>query len=76
MNETVIIKKALPKQKSAFIGLFGVSLAAFAAGFGDCLFDISTVDACVTHAESWLDTFQAVGNHLIEWIIAITQAAF
>ncbi len=58
-----------------FLSLFGTSLAAFALGFDDCLFDLSTVDACVAHAESWIDRFKAVGMHLIEWAIALIKAA-
>ncbi len=63
------------KQKSVFLGLFGVSIGAFALGFDDCLFDLDKVDACVDHAASWLDRFQAVGDHLIQWAIAVVKAA-
>lgn len=73
--ETVAVK-TLTKKNKVFIGLFGVSLAAFAAGFGDCLFDIDKADACVAHARSWVDDFRAVGDHLIAWGIAIIKAAF
>jgi hypothetical protein len=63
-------------RKQAFVGLFGVSLVAFGAGFSDCLFDIDRADACVAHAESWIEPFQKIGDHLIEWVAAILQAVF
>lgn len=69
--------KAVPKgKKTMFIGLFGVSLAAFAAGFDSCLFDIDKAGDCVSHAEGWISRFQAVGDHIIAWIMAIFKAAF
>ena len=77
MNETVI--KQIPRKigkKPVFLSLFGVSFAAFALGFDDCLFDIDTVDTCVLHAQSWIEPFQSVGDHLINWMIALTNAAF
>jgi len=40
--------------------LTGVTFGAFASGFGVCLFDLDTVDACVNVANSWVDVFQAM----------------
>jgi len=54
----------------------GTSLAAFGAGFSDCLFDLETVDACVAHAQSWIQPFRDLGDHLIAWLTAIIKAAF
>ena len=68
--------KKPPSQKMVFMTLFGVSFAAFAAGFGDCMFDIDKAEACVAHAHSWVDKFAEVGNHLLQWMIAIGKAAF
>ncbi|MDG1285993.1 MAG: hypothetical protein P8P30_00335 [Rickettsiales bacterium] len=68
--------KSISKRKQAFIGIAGVSLAGFGMGFGDCLFDIDKADACVAHAASWIDRFQVIGDHLINWAIAIVKAAF
>lgn len=77
MTETLVTKSPRKlKQKSVFLTLFGVSFAAFALGFGDCLFDIDNASACVAHAEGWVDDFKGVGDHLIAWIIAIFEAAF
>ena len=63
-------------QNKLFLSLFGVSLAAFAMGFDDCLFAVDKAEACVAHAKSWVDKFQAVGDHIIAWMIAIVKAVF
>ncbi len=68
--------KNLSTRNKAFIGIAGVSLAGFGLGFGDCLFDIDKADACVAHAQGWIEPFQKIGDHLIKWIIAIFKAAF
>lgn len=61
---------------NAFFALTGVTFVAFASGFGVCLFDLQTVDACVAVSRSWVDVFQSMGNHIIEWAFAIGRAAF
>lgn len=75
-TSTIQTSPGILRRKSTFFLLFGVSAAAFAAGFEDCLFMIDKADACVGHAESWIGRFQEVGDHLIQWGIAIVKAAF
>lgn len=66
-----------PKRRfDLFFMLTGVTFAAFAAGFGVCLFDLETIDACVEVAESWVDILRKVGDHIIAWFIALCQAVF
>jgi hypothetical protein len=60
---------------NAFYLLTGVTFAAFASGFGVCLFNLNTVDACVDVANTWVDVFHAMGDHLIAWAFAIFNAA-
>ena len=74
--ETATITKISKGKISIFVGLFGVSLAAFAAGFDNCLLDIDKADECVAHAQGWVDKFKAVGDHIIAWILAIFTATF
>lgn len=50
-----------------FLMVTGVTFAAFASGFGVCLFNLDQVGACMAVAHSWMDTFLAVGNHIIAW---------
>ncbi len=54
----------------------GVTFAAFASGFSVCLFNLDSVGECVAVAHSWVDTFRAIGNHVIEWGIAIFHGSF
>ncbi|MDE3059599.1 MAG: hypothetical protein KGJ06_01140 [Pseudomonadota bacterium] len=61
---------------NAFFMLTGVTFSAFASGFGVCLFNLDTVGSCVAVANSWMGTFQAMGDHLIAWGIALVKAAF
>lgn len=61
---------------NAFYLLTGFTFLAFASGFGVCLFDINQIDACVEAANKWVDIFMKMGNHLIEWAIALVNAAF
>jgi len=61
---------------NAFFLLTGVSFAGFASGFGVCLFDLNTVDACVAVANSWVGVFQQMGDHIIAWAFALFHAAF
>jgi hypothetical protein len=66
-----------PNPINGFFLLTGVSLAAFASGFGVCLFDISTVDQCVAVAEGWVDKFRMIGtDYLIPWLAKFLKAAF
>ncbi len=53
----------------------GVTVAAFASGFGVCLFDIGTVHECVALANSWVDTFRDMGNQIIVWALSILHTA-
>jgi hypothetical protein len=57
-------------------GTLLVSGSAFAAGFGDCAFQTDKAKACVAHAASLIGNFQAVGQSLIDWMIAIGRAVF
>lgn len=61
---------------SAFFMLTGVTFTAFASGFGVCLFNMDTVDACVSVANSWVDIFRGVGDHIIAWAFAIISSVF
>ena len=61
---------------NAFFLLTGVTFAAFASGFGVCLFNLDEIDACVAVANSWVDVFKQMGDHLIAWAFAIGHAAF
>lgn len=49
---------------------------SFASGFGVCLFNLDTVDACVTVANSWVGVFKDMGDHILAWAIAMGHAAF
>ncbi|MDE3016114.1 MAG: hypothetical protein KGI29_04240 [Pseudomonadota bacterium] len=60
---------------NAFYLLTGVTFMGFASGFGVCLFNLDTVDACVNVANHWVDVFHAVGNHIIAWAFAVFHAA-
>jgi len=61
---------------SGFFLLTGVTFVGFASGFGVCLFNLDTVDACVGVANHWVGIFQQVGDHIIAWAFAIFHAAF
>lgn len=60
---------------SAFFLLTGFSFAAFASGFGVCLFDMDTIDQCVEVSNMWLERFIEFGNHIIAWFFALLRAA-
>lgn len=51
--------------------VIGVTLAAFASGFGVCVFNLDTVGACLNVAQSWVAKFQIMGNHIIAWALAM-----
>ena len=61
---------------NGFFLLTGVTFAAFASGFGVCLFDIETVDACVKTSQHWVDIFHGVGDKIVEWAFALGRASF
>lgn len=69
-------RRLRPGKRTMIGGFLGMSFAAFALGFDACLFDLDRVDECVAHAEGWVEPFEAIGNHLIEWGIAIVTAVF
>ena len=52
----------------------GISAAAFASGFGVCLFNLDTVGECLTLAHSWVDIFRDMGNQIIVWGMHIVSA--
>jgi hypothetical protein len=66
---------AVPRP-NGFMLTTGVTFAAFASGFGVCLFDLSTVDACVNVANQWVDVFHRTGDHIIRWAMAILDRVF
>lgn len=61
---------------NAFFLLTGVTFTAFASGFGVCLFNLETVDACLAVAGDWLEIFHRMGDRIIEWGVAVTRGAF
>lgn len=54
----------------------GATFAAFASGFGVCLFDLDTVNACLDVSNNWVHKFEAMGNHIIQWAFAVGKGAF
>lgn len=61
---------------NAFYLLTGTTFVAFASGFGVCMFNFETIDACVATSQSWVPTFERMGMHIIQWAVAIGHAAF
>lgn len=61
---------------NAFYLMTGVTFMAFASGFGVCLFNLETVDACVEVANNWVVVFHRMGDHLLAWGIALYKAVF
>lgn len=61
---------------NAFFLLTGVTFFAFASGFGVCLFNLDTIDACLSVSRHWVDVFRGMGDHVIQWAIALCHAAF
>ncbi len=61
---------------NAFYVLTGVTFLSFASGFGVCLFNLDTIDACVDVANSWVDIFLSMGTHIIVWAITLIKAIF
>ncbi|NBX03185.1 MAG: hypothetical protein EBR02_03810 [Alphaproteobacteria bacterium] len=64
---------AMDPRTGGFLMVTGVTFGAFATGFGDCLFDIDKIDACVTVARHWQGVLQETGNHIIEWAFALVR---
>lgn len=54
-----------------FFMVTGITFAAFSSGFGVCLFNLDSVGECIAVAQSWVDTFLAVGGHIISWAKSI-----
>lgn len=65
---------AFDPRSGGFFMLTGVTLAGFASGFGVCLFDINSVDACVEVARQWQDVFMGVGERILTWAVALVHA--
>ncbi len=67
---------ALDPRFNAFYLLTGVTFLSFASGFGVCLFNLDTIDACVDVANNWVDVFLEMGTHIIIWAIQLIKAVF
>lgn len=65
---------AFDPRSGGFFMLTGVTIAGFASGFGVCLFDVNTIDACVEVARQWQDVFMDMGAKIITWGIALVHA--
>lgn len=61
---------------NAFYMLTGVTFVTFASGFGVCMFNLDTVDACVEVADSWVIVFKQMGDHLLAWAYSMALAIF
>ncbi len=61
---------------NAFYLLTGITFVSFASGFGVCLFNLDTVDACAGVANNWLEIFRQMGDHIITWAFAMGKASF
>ena len=61
---------------NAFFLLTGFSFIAFASGFSVCLFNMDSIDACVAVSREWMEVFHSMGDHVIQWAIALCQAVF
>lgn len=59
-----------------FLLVTGVTFAAFSSGFGVCLFNLDSVGECIAVADSWVDTFLGIGNHIIAWSISVFESVF
>lgn len=68
----------IPSQAKAikvFTGVTGgVGIIALFLGFSVCLFDLSQVDACADYAIWAFDKFKAIGDHILQWAIAVFEA--
>lgn len=61
---------------NGFFLLTGVTFAAFASGFGVCLFNLDEVDACLAVANNWVDILKGIGDRIVEWGVAMGRGAF
>lgn len=59
-----------------FFMVTGVTFAAFSSGFGVCMFNLDSVGECIVVAHSWVDAFQAIGNHIIAWAYSVFGHVF
>jgi hypothetical protein len=75
-GEVSLMPIPVDPRMNAFYLLTGVTFVSFASGFGVCLFNMDTIDACVQVADSWVDIFHAAGNHVIAWWFAIVNHVF
>jgi len=64
-----------PRMNGFFL-LTGATFMAFASGFGVCLFDLDTVDACLELSNHWVGIFHEMGDHIVEWAIKLSRGAF
>ena len=64
---------AIDPRTGGFLTITGVTFTAFASGFGDCLFDIDKVDACIAVANHWEGILQAAGTHIVNWAIVLVE---
>ena len=65
---------AVDTRTGGFLAVTGVTFTAFASGFGDCLFDLNKIDACIAVAHHWQDVLQATGQHIVTWGLTLTKA--
>ena len=64
---------AMDPRTGGFLMATGVTFTAFASGFGDCLFDLDKIDACITVARHWEDILEQTGAHIVNWAIVLTK---
>lgn len=56
-----------------FLTMMGVTFAAFASGFGVCMFNMDTVGDCVAVANGWVGSFHAMGDHILAWGMSVVD---
>ena len=61
------------QRSGAALPILGVTLAVFASGFGECMFNMDTVGSCLSLAGGWVAKFQMMGDHIIAWAMKIMQ---
>ena len=64
---------AMDPRTGGFLMITGVTFAAFASGFGDCLFDIDKIDACIAVSRHWEEILQQTGTHIVNWAIVLVK---
>lgn len=65
---------AFDTRTGGFLMITGVTFAGFASGFGDCLFDVNKVDACIAVAEHWRNVLTDVGFQIVEWATVMVRS--